>query len=123
MTRAQRGSMERKSDASARFANSAMAPAISTPVGPPPTTTKFRRRLPLVCVRLGLGALEREQYPAAQIGRVVDRLQAWRIGCPIIAEIGMLGAGCDDEIVERNAAAFGDHFLARRHRRPKPSPG
>src|SRR5438132_1240039 len=36
--------MVRKSDASARFANSATAPASSTPVGPPPTTTKFNSR-------------------------------------------------------------------------------
>jgi hypothetical protein len=31
----------RKSDASVRFANSAMAPVSSTPVAPPPTTTKW----------------------------------------------------------------------------------
>jgi len=66
--------MDRKSEANARFANSAIAPAISTPVGPPPTTTKFNRRRRLVGVGRGLGTLEGEQDPAAQIGRIVDRL-------------------------------------------------
>jgi hypothetical protein len=36
--------MEQKPAANARFANSAMAPAISTPVGPPPITMKFMLR-------------------------------------------------------------------------------
>ena len=76
MMRAQRGSIERKSAASARLASSAMAPAISTPVGPPPITTKVSSRAPLVGVVLVLGALEGEQDAAAQIGRVVDGLQA-----------------------------------------------
>ena len=70
--------------ASARLASSAMAPAISTPVGPPPTTTKFSSRCALVRIGLGLGALEGEQDAAAQIGRVVDGLQARRIGRPFV---------------------------------------
>jgi hypothetical protein len=44
MMRAERGSIERKSAASARLASSAIAPAISTPVGPPPTMTKLSSR-------------------------------------------------------------------------------
>ena len=44
MMRASRGSIVRKSAASALRASSAMAPAISTPVGPPPTTTENREQ-------------------------------------------------------------------------------
>jgi len=44
MIRALRGSIKLKSEASARLASSAMAPAISTPVGPPPITTKVISR-------------------------------------------------------------------------------
>ena len=43
-TRAVRGSMLRKSPGSARRASSAIWPAISTPVGPAPTTAKVSRR-------------------------------------------------------------------------------
>lgn len=60
--------MTRKSDASARFASSAIEPAISTPVGPPPTTTKFSsRRHSSARVRLGLGELEGEQNSATNV--------------------------------------------------------
>ena len=44
VTRVARGSIERKSAESAMRASSAIAPAISTPVGPPPTRTKLKRR-------------------------------------------------------------------------------
>jgi len=43
MIRALAGSMLRKSLANAFFASSAIAPAISTPVGPAPTTMKLSR--------------------------------------------------------------------------------
>ena len=82
MTRAERGSMVRKSAASALRASSAIAPAISTPVGPPPTTTKVSRRRALGGVALGLGALERQQDLAAQERRVVDLLEARARGAP-----------------------------------------
>ena len=39
-----RGSIRRKSCCKVRRATSAIAPAISTPVAPPPTITKVRRR-------------------------------------------------------------------------------
>ena len=111
MMRVERGSMERKSIASARLASSAMAPAISTPVGPPPTTTKFnsRRRSSgsvSVSARSNASRMRRRK-----IGGVVDGLQARRIGCPVVAEIGVLGAGGDHQVVERNPTALGDDLL------------
>ena len=53
MMRAQRGSMERKSEASARFASSAMAPAISTPVGAAADDHEIQEATPLV----GIGSV------------------------------------------------------------------
>ena len=100
-----------------------MAPAISTPVGPPPTTTKVSSRAPLGRVGLGLGLLEGEQDAPAQIGRVVDRLQAGRERRPVVVtEIGVPRAGRDDQIVVGNAPAFGDHLVARGVDRRTPPP-
>ena len=92
-----------------------MAPAISTPVAPPPTTTKFKQAAALGRIRLGLRFFERQQDAPAQVGRVVDRLEPRRVGGPIVmAEIGVLRAGRDDQIIERDASAFGDHLVARK---------
>ena len=92
-----------------------MAPAISTPVGPPPTTTNVRRRARSASVLLGLGLLERQQDTATQIGGVVDGLQPGRRVSPVVmTEVGVLCAGRDDEIVIGNAVAFGLHFTAGR---------
>ena len=60
----------------------------------------------LVGIGFGFGALERQQNAAAQIGGVVDGLQARRIGCPVVAEIGVLGAGGDHQIVERESGGL-----------------
>ena len=68
----------------------------------------------LVRIRLGLGLLEGEQDAAANVGRVVDGLQPGRGGGPVVvAEIGVLRAGREDQVVERDAAAFGDHHALR----------
>ena len=72
MTREQCGVMLRKSRDTDARASSAMAPAISTPVGPPPMTTKVSSAWRRSRVALGLGALEREQHAAADRGRVLD---------------------------------------------------
>jgi hypothetical protein len=45
-TRASRGPMERKASGSVSRASSAIRPATSTPVGPPPTTTNVNQRSP-----------------------------------------------------------------------------
>ena len=61
---------------------SAIAPAVSTPVGPPPTTTKVRFAWRFVRVVGALGALEGEQHPPPDLERVLDRLQAGRVRSP-----------------------------------------
>ena len=67
----------RKSRRSVRWASSAICPAISTPVGPAPTTTKVRRRVDvLAAVGAELGHLEGTEDAPAQLERVVDRLHA-----------------------------------------------
>lgn len=63
-------------------------------------------------IGLGLRLLERKQDAAPEICRVVDRLEARRRGLPfVVTEIGVLRAGRDDEIVEREASIL-RHDLA-----------
>ena len=65
-------------------------------------------------IGLGLGLLEGEQDAAAHVGRVVDGLEAGRGRGPVVmAEIGVLRAGREDQVVEGDAAAFGDHLAPR----------
>src|SRR6202521_5622276 len=105
MMRAARGSMLRKSFANARLASSAMAPASSTPVGPPPTMTRFSSRL---------RSLEREQDAPANFGGILDALQARRERLPIIvAEISVACARGEDEIIVRDASTALDQDRAR----------
>ena len=84
---------------------SAIAPASSTPVGPPPTRTKVssaRRRAGSVS-RSAL--LEGEQDPAADLEGVLERLQPRRVRLPfVVAEVGVARAGREDEVVVRQAA-------------------
>jgi hypothetical protein len=64
-------------------------------------------------VHFRLRLLEGEQNTPAQIGRIVDALQARRVFLPfVVAEIGVCCAGWDDELVEANALSFGDNLLA-----------
>jgi hypothetical protein len=65
------GSIDRKSLASARFARSAIAPAISTPVAPPPDDHEVEEVPPLDWIRLRLGFLERQQDAPPQIGCII----------------------------------------------------
>ena len=78
ITRAVRGSMRRKSRASVCRAISANAPAISTPVGPPPTTTNVSQLPHGLAVGLALGLLERDQDAPADLERVLEALQPRR---------------------------------------------
>ena len=82
-TRASVGSMWRKSRASVWRAISASAPASSTPVGPPPMTTKVSQR-PLASApsSLALRGLEGEQHAPADLERVLERLEAGRAAPP-----------------------------------------
>ena len=78
--RAAAGSMRRKSIARLWRATSEIAPAISTPVGPPPTIAKVRRRWRLAAsVHLDSGraaADDREGEEALALGRVGGKLRA-----------------------------------------------
>ena len=98
--RASRGSMLRKSWRSATRASSAMAPAISTPVGPPPITTKVRRRR-RASGRVAASAcskairMRRRMSVASSIV-----LQAGRHALPfVVAEIGVPRAGREHQVV------------------------
>lgn len=63
-------------------------------------------------VGLGFGALEGEQQLAPQHQRVVQRLQAGRmLGPVIVAEVGMGGAGGQQQHVVAERAAVGEHHL------------
>ena len=92
--------MLRKSLETERRASSAIAPAISTPVGPPPMTTKVSSALRRSGSRLSFGPLEREQYLAADRDRVLDALESRRMRRPFVpAEIAVAGAGREDQPV------------------------
>ena len=68
--------------------------------GPPPTTTKVEVGVAADRVGLALGALEGEQHPAADLERVLQALEPGRERLPfVVAEVGVAGAGGDDEIV------------------------
>jgi hypothetical protein len=41
---------------------------------------EVQKSTPFICIRLGFGTLEGEQDAAAQVGGIIDRLQAWRVG-------------------------------------------
>jgi hypothetical protein len=77
-----------------------MAPANSTPVGPPPMTTKFSIGMGAGLYHLPLRQLKGEQHAAPDLGCIFDRLQPRRVLRPLIlAEVGMGGAGAQDEVV------------------------
>jgi hypothetical protein len=70
-----------------------------------------QRPPPLGVVRL-LGLLESVQDPAPDVEGVVERLEARREGLPlVVAEVGVAGAGGDDQVVERQLALVEDHRL------------
>ena len=84
---------------------SARAPAISTPVGPPPTTTKVSSARRLRRIGLALRALERQQDAAPDVERVFERLEPRRERMPaVVSEVGVRRAGRDDQVVVRRAS-------------------
>jgi hypothetical protein len=86
-------------------------PAISTPVGPAPMTTKVSHSAPRL-VRLALGLLERQQHAPADVDRVVQRLEAGGMTAPLlVAEIGVGGARGQDEEVVRHLPVAEDQAL------------
>jgi len=69
------------------IASSAIWPAISTPVGPAPTTTKVQQLLAPLRVAGPLRLLEGPKDAAAKLQRVVDRLHARReLGEVVVAK-------------------------------------
>ena len=51
-------------------------------------------------IGLALGPLEGKQDPPADVERVLERLQSWRMGRPLgVAEVGVARAGADDQEV------------------------
>ena len=90
--------MLRKSRTIALRASSTMAPASSTPVGPPPTMTKVSSLRRSAGSSADLGLLEGRQDAGADFGGVADRLQAGRGLLPfVVAEIGVARAGRDHQ--------------------------
>ena len=107
--------MWRKSPRSVWLAISPKAPANSTPVGPPPTTTKVSQRLPRRRVGLPLGRLEREQHPPPNLRRVFHGFQAGRGGLPfVVAEVEVARAGRHDQRVVGQPGAVGEKHAACR---------
>ena len=69
------------------------------------------RLLGRVCPHLG--ALERDENPAADVGRILDLLQSGRELLPVIvAEVGMPGAGCQHKNVVGHIRLPHLHHLA-----------
>ena len=68
---------------------------------------------PPVGVGLALGGLEGDEDPPADLGRVLDGLEARRDRGPFrMVEVGVMGPGRDDERVVRDRAAVGELDLA-----------
>ena len=64
-------------------------------------------------VGLALGGLEGDEDPAADLGGVLDGLEPGRDGRPLrVVEVGVVGAGRDDERVVGDRAAVGQQDLA-----------
>ena len=111
--RADDGSTVRKLFFSVWCASSPIAPASSTPVGPPPTMTK----LSLGTIAVALCGLERFQELGADRGGIFDRLQPGRVGRPrVVAEVVMGRTGREDEVVVADALARRGRLDARRRR-------
>ena len=111
--RAALGSMERNSWASAWWLISARVPASSTPVGPPPTTTKLSGVADSPVSGLPLRQFKSEQHAAANFERVFNGLQAGSERLPVVvSEVGVARARGDDEVVVRNLGVRGLHDAA-----------
>ena len=67
----------------------------------------------LFLVRFALRLLEGEKDAPPNVSRIVDALQPRGVFAPfVVAEIGVLRAGRDDELVEGDAPSLGDDLLA-----------
>ena len=88
--------------------SSAICPASSMPVGPPPTTAKRSHASRSAALGRQLRLLERAQDPAADLARVGERLQPGRHVRPLVAaEVAVRRAGRHDQrvVAERDRLA------------------
>ena len=108
------GSIFRKSCASAWREISASAPASSTPVAPPPTTTNVSSRRWAVAITFPFGALKGDEHLPANRQGVLHRLEALARAAPtVVAEVVRAAARRDDEVVVLELAVAQDHQPAR----------
>jgi hypothetical protein len=104
--------MLRKSRRSVSWAISPNAPASSTPVGPPTDENERHPFRPPLGVGLALGGLEGNEDAPADLGRVIDCLEAGRIPSPVVvAEVREAGAAGYDQAVVADPAAIGQDDL------------
>ena len=116
ITRACAESMRRNSRRRVCRAISLIVPAISTPVGPPPMTTKVIQAARRGVVAGALGALEGADHAGANVEGVGQRLQARREAGPVVvAEVAVRGAGGDDEVIPGDLLAAVERRGSRGH--------
>ena len=108
--RAVRGSILRKSRAMTRFASSAMAPASSTPVGPPPTTTKVSKRRCSSPSSLASARSKDSSILARMAVASSIFLRPRREPLPVGVAVGVAGAGGEDQVIVGDAFAFDDRL-------------
>ncbi len=78
-----------------------------------PDHHKCQPGLPFIGVDLALGKFKRRKNPPANLQRIADAFQAWRILRPVVvAEVRMPGAGGDNQIIVRKLAVVRRHHLA-----------
>ena len=101
---------------------SAIAPASSTPVGPPPTTTNVSSRCRSRGIGRALRRLQRRQHAPADLQRVVEVLEPGRERRPVVvAEVaGARARRHDQVVVGKRRPVVEPHACARRRRRPSP---
>src|SRR3954470_21351743 len=100
MIRAARGSIVRKSRDRASRPRSHMAPAISTPVGPPPITANVTRRACLSGFFLNLSALEGQQDTPTDLHGIFNSFQTGSdVGPVVMTEVGMRSTRSEHKII------------------------
>ena len=72
---------------------------------------KCQQRAPSFFIGFALGHLEGQQNATTDLQRVLDALQTRRVGLPFgVTEVGVPGAGGQNEIVVLHLAVLQDHF-------------
>ena len=112
--RALLGSRLRYSLGTVTLIMSPSAPATSTPVGPPPTTTMFERAARYEA-RVTIDLFEQTEDARAQSGRVVERVQRERVlgGAGGAEEIRLRPSGQHQHVAGPRLPLLGRHGSAR----------